>query len=72
MEGRAEAAKIRADDATLLAWRTALFTRTDKRLNLPDFLICKRQRKAQTPDEMLTVFRTLAEMGSPMNIRRVN
>jgi hypothetical protein len=72
-KGRGDAAKRRADDATVLAWRTALFTRTEKKLRLSDFLVSTlEKRREQTPDEMLAVFRTFVEMGTPLNIRKLN
>jgi anthranilate phosphoribosyltransferase len=71
-KGRGDAAKRRADDQTALAYMTAFFTRTTKKVNLADYLIAAKSKKAQTPAEMLEAFRQFQDRGAKMNFRKIN
>jgi hypothetical protein len=51
---------------------TAFFSRTDKKVRLSDYLASARQKKAQTPDEMLAALMGMREAGAPINIRDIN
>lgn len=71
MKGRSDAAKRAADDRTALAYATAYFTRTTKKVNLADFLLASR-KKAITPADMLQVMREFQARGANMRFRQVH
>jgi hypothetical protein len=72
-KGKAEASKRRADDTTALAFMTAFFTRTEKRVRLKDFLIAaKKKPRKMTPDEMFAVLLQFRDGGAPIDIREAN
>ena len=73
MEGAARAAKRKHEGETALAWQTAAFSAAAQAGKLKDLghYISMPKRK-QTPDEMLAVFKTIAERGAPMDIRQIN
>ena len=73
MEGRARAAKQAFDLSIAQAWHTAAFARTKKLKKLSDYLKATgAPAKAQTPAEMLEVFKSFQQRGAGMTIRRVN
>jgi hypothetical protein len=74
MEGAARAAKARHESETALAWQTASFSAAAQagKLKKLSTYLAPRQAKAQTPAEMLEVFRTFQSRGAPMNIRQIN
>jgi hypothetical protein len=70
MEGCSRAAKRKSDAMLSQAWHTEAFARTKRLKPLRELLGYKP--KAQTPDEMLEMFRAIAGRGVPMNFRQVN
>lgn len=73
MEGAALAAKRQFERDIRLAWHTAGFSgaaQAGKLKRLDAYL--GREKRAQTPDEMLATLEALREMGAPMSIRQVN
>jgi hypothetical protein len=70
MDGRARAAKREADAAISLAWHIEAFARQKRLKPLREMLGIKP--KAQTPDEMLAVFKAIAGKGVPMNFKQLN
>jgi hypothetical protein len=73
MEGAARAAKRKSDREVEVAYYTGAFTGAASagKLKALDHYI-KKPKRAQTPAEMLAVFREFAARGTPMNIRQVN
>lgn len=77
MEGAAKATERHHDDNVRLAYMAGVFGascagKLKKRVEPEAFLIEKPERKPQSPEEMLGVFRRFQAMGAPMNIRQVN
>ena len=74
MEGAARAAKNKLESETALAWQTAAPSAAAQagKLKKLEHYLPKKQRRGQTTDEMLAVFKEFAARGSPMNIRQVN
>lgn len=70
MEGAARRARREQELAILQAWHGEAFARTKRLKGLSDYL--GEKKKAQTPEEMLAVFRSFQSRGAPMNIRQVN
>ena len=70
MEGRARAAKRKQEAALSQAWHTEAFARTKKLPRLSDLF--GEKTKAQTPEEILAVFRQFHSGGAPMNIKKLN
>lgn len=74
MDGAALAAKRQHESETALAWQIAAFSAAAQngKLKRLSHYIAIPAPSAQSPDEMLAVFRTFAERGAPMSIRQVN
>jgi hypothetical protein len=70
MEGRSRRAKRQSDGMLSQAWHTEAFARQKRLKPLKELLGIKT--KAQTPDEMLAVFQTIAGRGVPMNFKQIN
>ena len=73
MEAKARAAKRQGENEIAVAWYTAAFTGAASagKLKALDHYV-KKPKRAQTPEEMLAVFREFAARGTPMNIRQIN
>lgn len=52
------------------AYQAEVLARTSKPKSLKHYLDNLKPRRAQTPDEMLAVFRSLKARGAPMKITR--
>lgn len=70
LQGAARAAKKNHEAMLFQAWHTEAFARTKKLPKLTDIL--GEKRKAQTPEEMLDVFRQFQARGAGMTIRQLN
>ena len=75
MTGRADAARVRHDEAISLAWHVEALARTDPKKRLPSLkkLLARAVAPAarQSPADMLAVFRAYQAGGAPMTIRRI-
>lgn len=74
MKGRSDAAKHRAEEATILAWQIAARSAEamSGKLKNPEHYLSKARRKSQSPDDMLHILLNMRAAGAPMNVRKLN